>query len=133
MSDVRTYTSASKLPAWATDIVGAIRGGDLEQARDLFVEAAAKASVDDAVYAVAAVVEPGPDVITVGPGPLVFGNPTRDGWAWRCGVCLHTFRNGGRLPASGVNYKTPRGASDAAYRHANDDHAGSPAVKEMTR
>jgi hypothetical protein len=132
MADVRTYTADSTLPPWTGDIITAIRSGDLQAARRVFIAAAAEGSPDDVVYAVAAGVEPGPNVITVGEAPLVFGNPLRDGYAWRCGPCLYEFRRGGRLAVSGVNYKTLRGASNAARKHNREDHAGKVPVTEVT-
>lgn len=113
MTDVRTYTRAS-VPPWAAIVTHTIRVGDLHKARALFRSAASTAGPDHAIYAVAAAVEPDPNDITAGEGPLVFGNPLRDGFAWRCGACLHRFRRGGPDPKSGVNYKTLRGASNAA-------------------
>jgi hypothetical protein len=133
MIDVRTYTADSTLPPWTTGIVDAIRSGDLQEARRAFIAAAAKGRADDVVYAVAAAVEPSPDEITVGEAPLVFGNPLRDGHAWRCGACLETFRRGGRSAVGGVNYKTLRGAISAARKHESEDHTGTVSVTEVTR
>ena len=132
MTDVRTYTASSTLPPWARPTADAIRGGDLNKARRLFRAAAGDTSIEDAIYAVAAAVEPHPDEITVGEAPLVFGNPLRDGYAWRCGTCLDAFRRGGRSAVGGVNYTTIRGALNAARKHTNDDHAGSVPVTEIT-
>lgn len=128
MSDIHTYTASSR-PAWTSQIVGAIRAGDLDTARSLFTEAAAATSLDDAVYAMAATVEPHPSQITVGPMPILFGNPFRTGYGWRCGACLHTAHTGGPDPASGVNYKTMRGADSAARRHSSEEHAGKLSVE----
>lgn len=89
--------------------------------------------VGDLVMALAGAVEPGPGTITVGEGAALYANPLREGFAWRCGECLHIFRNGGRDPKSGVNYKTLRGASNAARRHSVEDHAGAVPVTEVTR
>lgn len=133
MTDVRTYTADSTLPPWTASIMDPIRAGDLQQARRAFIAAAAKGRADDVVYAVAAAVEPGPDEITVGEAPIVFGNPLRDGYAWRCGACLHAFRRGGRSAVAGVNYRTPRGATNAARKHTDEDHAGTVPVTEVTR
>lgn len=133
MTDVRTYTASSTLPPWATAITAAIRAGNLGKARGLFRTAAGDISIEDAVYAVAATVEPARDEITVGEAPLVFGNPLRDGHAWRCGTCLETFRRGGRSAVGGVNYKTLRGAISAARKHTDEDHAGTVPVTEVTR
>jgi hypothetical protein len=133
MTDVRTYTASGTLPTWATAITDAIRARNLNKARSIFRAAARKNTLEDAVYAAAATVEPAPDEITVGEAPLVFGNPLRDGYAWRCGTCLHAFRRGGRSAVAGVNYTTPRGALNAARKHANEDHAGAVPVREVTR
>lgn len=132
MTDVRTYTASSTLPPWAHAITDAIRRGDLDKARSIFRAAASDTTLEDAVYAAAAAVEPAPDEITVGEAPLVFGNPLRDGHAWRCGACLETFRRGGRSAVGGVNYKTLRGAINAACKHADEDHAGKVPVTEVT-
>ena len=132
MTDVRTYTASSTLPPWARAITDAIRAGDLNKARTLFRAAAGDTTLEDAVYASAATVEPAPDEITVGEAPIVFGNPLRDGYAWRCGTCLEAFRRGGRSAVGGVNYKTLRGATNAARKHTNEDHAGSVSVREIT-
>lgn len=132
MTDVRTYTASSTLPHWARPITDAIRVGDLSKARSLFRTAASDTSIEDAVYAAAASVEPAPDEITVGEAPIVFGGPLRDGYAWRCGTCLDTFRRGGRSAVGGVNYKTLRGATTAARKHVGEEHSGSVSVREIT-
>lgn len=132
MTDVRTYTASSALPPWARAITDAIRASNLDKARSMFRAAAGDTSIEDAVFAVAAAVEPAPDEITVGEAPIVFGNPLRDGYAWRCGACLDAFRRGGRSAVSGVNYKTLRGATNAASRHTDEDHAGAVPVQEIT-
>ncbi|MFF5261405.1 hypothetical protein ACFY4C_20880 [Actinomadura viridis] len=132
MIDIRTYTRGNA-PLWATIITDTIRAGDLLKARGLWMSAAAKVGADHAVYAVAAVVEPGPGRIIVGEAPMVFGNPLREGFAWRCGECLHAFRRGGPDPHAGVNYKTLRGAVGAARKHTSEEHAGAVPVKVVTR
>lgn len=131
MKDVRTYTRASA-PQWAYKITAAIRAGDLDNARRLFRAAAAHTTVEDAIYATAATVEPRPNEITVGEAPMVFGNPLRGGYAWRCGHCLHTYRSGGRSAVGGVNLQTLRGALTSARKHAADDHADKVTVTEVT-
>lgn len=133
MTDVRTYTAHSTLPPWAHAITDTIRRGDLDKARSLFRAAAGDTSIEDTVYAVAAVVEPGPGRIIVGEAPLVFGNPLREGFAWRCGECLAVFRRGGPDPHAGVNYKTLRGAANAAHKHATGGHTRKIPVREVTR
>jgi hypothetical protein len=133
MTDVRTYTAATTLPPWASAITDTIKAGDLNEARRLFRAAAAEAGLDHVIYAVAAACEPGPDEITLGEGPLVFANPFREGFAWRCGRCLRAFRTGGPDPKAGVNYKTLRGSAKGANQHSAEDHAGSVPVNEMTR
>lgn len=132
MKDVRTYTRASA-PQWAYKITAAIRAGDLNNARRLFRDAAAHTTVEDAIYATAATVEPAPGEITVGEAPMVFGNPLRDGYAWRCGNCLHAYRSGGRSAVGGVNLKTFRGALNSARKHSDDGHAGALPVREVTQ
>lgn len=128
VKDIRTPSPAAAI------IVATIHAGRLEQARGLVRSALdAGADPETLLLELGAAVEPEPDAITLGAGPLVSGNPTRDGWAWRCGPCLHAFRNGGRLPAAGVNYKTQRGASNAAHKHSDEDHDGSVPVKEITQ
>lgn len=131
MTDIRTYTRATA-PPWAGDVVAAIRDGDLPKARTLWIQAAAIRGADHAIYAVAALAEPGPAQITVGEAPLVYGNPLRTGFAWRCGECLDAFRRGGPDPHAGVNYKTLRGARNAARKHATEDHTSPISVEEVT-
>lgn len=130
--DIRTYTR-DNAPLWAEIVVRTIKDGNLTKARDLWRDAAAKVGADRAIYAVAAPVEPAPGRITVGEVPLVFGNPLRQGYAWRCGECLHDFRNGGPNPHAGVNYKTLRGAVGAARKHAREGHRKTLPVVEVTR
>ncbi|WP_187438183.1 hypothetical protein [Actinomadura decatromicini] len=129
MTDISTYTR-STAPPWAETVVHAIRADDPGKARKLWMDAAAKAGADHAIYAVA---EPGPGQITVGEAPLVFGNPLRHGFAWRCGECLDTFRRGGPDPHAGVNYTTLHAASNAARKHSAEGHTGSVPVHEVTR
>lgn len=132
MIDIRTYTRANA-PLWATIVADTIRAGDVPKARALWMDAAARVGADHAIYAVAAVVEPDPGWIVVGDAPLVFGNPLRHGFAWRCGECLAAFRRGGPDPHAGVNYKTLRGATSAARKHAAEGHAERVPVEEVTR
>ncbi|OLT12973.1 hypothetical protein BJF79_03470 [Actinomadura sp. CNU-125] len=132
MTDVRTYTNHNT-PPWATVITNTITAGDLGKARALWLSAAAEAGADHAIYAVAAAVEPGPGQILVGEAPRVFGNPLRQGFAWRCGECLDVFRRGGPDPRSGVNYKTLRGAGAAARKHSTEGHPTSVRVDEAPR
>lgn len=132
MIDIRTYTR-DNAPLWAEIVVRTIRDGDLAKARGLWKDAAAKVGADHAIYAVAAPVEPEPGQITVGEAPLVFGNPLRQGYAWRCGECLHNFRHGGPDPHARVNYKTLRGAFGAARKHAREGHRKVLPVREVTR
>ncbi|GAA3957482.1 hypothetical protein GCM10023085_44980 [Actinomadura viridis] len=116
-----------------TNILEAINIGDLPRARALFIRAAAQGDIERLVMALSDLVEPKPSEITLGEGHLVFGNPLRDGWAWRCGHCLHAYRTGGRPPAAGVNYKTQRAAATAARKHSTEEHAGAVPVKVVTR
>lgn len=132
MTDIRTYTRTTA-PPWAEIVVHTIRAGDLTKARSLWMDAAAKVGADHAIYAVAAVAEPAPGRIVVGEVPLVFGNPLRQGYAWRCGECLNAFRRGGPDPHAGVNYKTLRGAAGAARKHAAEGHPERVSVVEVTR
>lgn len=129
MSDIHTYTASSRLPAWAGQITDAIRVGDLDTARRLFVDAATETSLADAVYTTAAAVEPHARQITVGALTHLYANPWRIGYGWRCGACLHAARTGGSDPAAGVNYKTLRGANSAAREHTNEEHAGKVPVE----
>ncbi|MUN41446.1 hypothetical protein [Actinomadura litoris] len=129
--DIRAYTPATA-PPWAAEIVTAIRGGDLAKGSRLFREAASTSGIERAVYAVAAVVEPGAGQLTVGPGPLVYGNPLRTGYCWRCGTCLATFRRGGPAPTAGVNYKTAQSARGAAVKHDREAHGGRSTVHELS-
>jgi hypothetical protein len=114
-------------------IVRAIRANDLNAAQDMFREARRNTTVHDLVQALSAIVEPKPGEITVGLMHLVLGNPFREGWAWRCGQCLHVYRTGGKLPSAGVNYKTLRGATMVARKHSAEEHNGRASVKEVTR
>lgn len=132
MTDISTYTRRTA-PSWARDITDAVRAGDLDRARQMWMRAAGKVGADHAIYAVAAVVEPGPGQILVGEAPLVFGNPLRQGFAWRCGECLHNFRRGGPDPHSGVNYKTLRGATNAARKHSAEGHPTRVRVDDAPR
>jgi hypothetical protein len=90
-----------------------------------------QALTGDLIMELADAVEPGPGTITLGEGALLYANPARQGYAWRCGECLHVFRRGDPDPKSGVNYKTLRGASNAAHKHSDEDHAGRVPVKEV--
>ena len=132
MTDISTYTRHTA-PAWAKNITDTIHAGNLGKAREMWMQAARSAGTDHAIYAVAAVVEPGPGQILVGEAPRVFGNPLRPGFAWRCGECLHQFRRGGPDPHSGVNYKTLRGATNAARKHATEGHPTNVRVDEAPR
>jgi hypothetical protein len=114
-------------------IVRAIRADDLDTARDMFRAASRSTTVHDLVMDLSALVEPKHGEITVGLMHLVLGNPFRDGWAWRCGQCLHVYRNGGKLPSAGVNYKTQRVAITAARKHATEEHSEPVRVREVTR
>jgi hypothetical protein len=116
-----------------TAIVKAIHAGNLDKARAMFRDAARRTTVHDLVMALSAIVEPKPGEITVGLMHLVLGNPFREGWAWRCGQCLHVYRNGGKLPSAGVNYKTQRGAATAARKHSDEEHDGAVSLRELTR
>lgn len=116
-----------------TKIVEAIHADRVEVAQAMFRVVTSAYPVRDLVMELAEMVEPEPGVITVGEGPLVFGNPLREGFAWRCGECLAIFRRGGPDPAAGVNYKTLRGAMSAARKHGDEGHAEPVPVEEVTR
>jgi hypothetical protein len=116
-----------------TKIVEAIYADRMETAQAMFRVVASAYPVRDLVMKLAEMVDPEPGVITVGEGPLVFGNPLREGFAWRCGECLAIFRRGGPDPHAGVNYKTLRGASGAARKHAAEGHTKPVPVEEVTR
>lgn len=132
MTDIRTYTR-SNVPLWATIVARTIQAGDLNKARGLFCSAATQVGEERAIYAAAAAAEPSPGVITVGEGALLFTNPFREGFAWRCGECLAVFRRGGADPHAGANYETLRGATGAARKHASEGHAKQVPVEEVTR
>jgi hypothetical protein len=131
--DVRARRSGSGALTSMQPIIDAIRFGDLDNARALFHRERITRTMSDLVMGLAEIPEPEPGVITLGEGPMVFGNPFREGFAWRCGHCLHACRNGGPDPKSGVNYKTLRGAFNAARKHSTEDHDGSVPVEEVTR
>lgn len=116
-----------------TKIVEAIHADRVETAQAMFRVVTSAYPVRDLVMELAELVEPEPGVITVGEGPLVFGNPLREGFAWRCGECLAIFRRGGPDPAAGVNYKTLRGAMNAARKHGDEGHAKPVPVEEVIR
>lgn len=70
-------------------------------------------------------VEVGPGTVVFGPGALVWGNPDRDDWAWRCGCCRWT----------GSNYGTEYTGRSSAERHLVE-HPGAwiarPGLKRHT-
>lgn len=104
----------------AARILDAIRAGHLEVARGLF-EAAVDLDDEDSarvlVRQLADLVPVPPGTLLLGPSPLVWGNPFRPGWSWRCGPCEPCTWNQG----------TERGARRAARKHITGAHpAGLP-------
>ncbi|MEU8379809.1 NUDIX hydrolase [Streptosporangium sp. NPDC048865] len=94
----------------AEAIAGALYDRDLEKARDLFDRAVegSRAALGALAKQLAANVEIPKGTIVVGFGIDVWGNPHRDGYAWRCGDCRWT----------GSNYLTAPGAQGDAEEHA---------------
>ncbi|WP_329521116.1 hypothetical protein [Spirillospora sp. NBC_01491] len=125
------YGGATPLDGAAAAIHEAIHDGDLTTARAMFTEAASTFDRSDLVQALAALTDPEPGTIAVGPGRLVFGNPLRVDFVGRCGTCNQRWRDDTGRPAVGVNYKTLRGALGWAREHAAEDHANSVTIQEV--
>lgn len=135
-SRVVTPTSAPDIAPYVTSILRDLNipGGRASALHNLRMFDLAHGDLTgDLISELADATEPEPGTITVGEGADLYGNPARQGYAWRCGECLAVYRRGGRYPKSGVNYKTLQGASSAAHKHARDDHASTVPVKEVTR
>lgn len=107
---------ASRLDIIVELVTDAIHGPDtdLQIAAALITEygQAHPDRFDDLIIALGEATVPETGTIVVGPAQLVFSNPLRDGWAWRCGT---------HHPCAGVNYSTGSAAHEAARRHAEDN------------
>lgn len=110
------------LPAEAVEaIVNALYDRDLGRARDHFDRAVQgnEETLSTLLKELAATVEIPAGVVIVGFGIDVWGNPYRDGYAWRCGSCRWT----------GSNYLTARTAQSAADKHAAEHQEPRPTVR----
>lgn len=97
----------------AKAIIAAIARGDINTAQRAFKIAADKTSVGHIARAVCEATPPPAGTIVVGPALLVWANPYREDYGWRCGSCRWT---------AGL-YKTRRNAEKSAARHA-EEHPG---------
>jgi hypothetical protein len=102
-------------------IIKAIARGDIDTAQEAFRTAAHKTSVGQAARAVCEATPPPAGTIIVGPALLVWANPFRDDYGWRCGNCRWTAST----------YKTRRNAEKSANKHAGE-HPGIK-VRWITR
>jgi hypothetical protein len=109
----------------AVRILDAIRAGQVNLARDMF---AAAVDMSDDVAASALIRQLADRVpipagtVLLGPSPLVWGNPFRGGWAWRCGPCdPDTWSD-----------DTERRARRALARHIAEHHPGGLPIHEAT-
>lgn len=100
---------ASKL---IRQIKQAIDDGDLTTAATRFQAASRLLDPLTLVMGLAETVPIPDDTIIWGTTPVVFANPLRQGWAWRCPSC----------PTAGVNYRKPHNAKTGATRHRDEDH-----------
>lgn len=107
------------------EIVRAIQRGAVEAAQVAFQ--AAVGNDCDAAYRL--ITQLGKAVrlphsaILCGPGRLVWGNPFRTDYAWRCGPC----------PWTGSNYRSSLAAEKAAQRHWAEDHGGPVRIQRAGR
>ncbi|MGP4027272.1 hypothetical protein [Actinomadura sp. 3N407] len=96
-------------------VVDAIHGPDTDlQIAGAMVEEFGQAHpdlFDDLIIALGAASIPEPGTIVVGPAQLLFNNPLREGWVWRCGA---------HHPCAGVNYSNSAAAHRAAGLHADE-------------
>lgn len=106
----------------ADAIANALHDRDLEKARDHFDHAVvgSQAALDALAKQLAADVEIPRGTVVVGFSIDVWGNPHRDGYAWRCGDC----------PWTGSNYTTAPAAQHAAETHAADHKEPKPKVQD---
>lgn len=69
------------------DIITALARGDIDGAQRAFTIAANKTSPGQVARAVCEATPPPPGVIVVGAASIVWANPFRDDYGWRCGDC----------------------------------------------
>lgn len=94
-------------------VIAAIARGDIDGAQRAFKIAADKTSVGDIARAVCQATPPPAGTIIVGPALLVWANPYRTDYGWRCSACRWTASL----------YKTRRNAEKYADKHA-EEHPG---------
>lgn len=92
------------MSADAKAVIAAIARGDIEAAQRAFKIAADKASVGEIARAVSEAAPPPAGTIIAGPAMLVWANPFREDYGWRCGSC----------PWTAGLYKTRRNAEKSA-------------------
>jgi len=102
-------------------VIDAIARGDIDTAQHAFKIAAHKTSIGETTRAVSEASPPPAGTIIVGPAMLVWANPFREDYGWRCGSC----------PWTAGLYKTRRGAEKSAAKHAGE-HPGIK-VRWLTR
>jgi hypothetical protein len=102
-------------------VISQIARGDIDTAQEAFRSAANKTSVGDIARAVCQATPPPAGTIVVGPALLVWANPFRNDYGWRCGSCRWTAST----------YKTRRNAEKSANTHA-EEHPGIK-VRWITR
>ncbi|MGC5012497.1 hypothetical protein ACLQ2R_17170 [Streptosporangium sp. DT93] len=106
----------------AEDIGDALYDRDLPTARQLFDRAVQdnEEALSTLLKQLAKNVEIPRGTVVYGFGIDVWGNPHRDGYAWRCGSCRWT----------GSNYTTDGGAQRAAEKHAAEHKGSKPKVQD---
>ena len=102
-------------------VIDAIARGDIDTAQRAFKIAADKTSAGDIARAASEASPPPAGTIIVGPAMLVWANPFREDYGWRCGSC----------PWTAGLYKTRRNAEKSADKHAGE-HPGIK-VRWITR
>jgi hypothetical protein len=105
----------------AKTVISAIARGDIDTAQRAFKIAADKSSVGEVARAVCEATPPPASTIIVGPALLVWANPYREDYGWRCGSCRWTAST----------YKTRKNAEKSAATHA-EQHPGIK-VRWITR
>jgi hypothetical protein len=105
----------------AQTVIAAIARGDIDTAQRAFKIAADKTSIGDIARAVSEASPPPAGTIILGPAMLVWANPFREDYGWRCGSC----------PWTAGLYKTRRNAEKSAATHAGE-HPGIK-VRWITR
>jgi hypothetical protein len=138
--DPRTYPQPEDAPpftsadmAAAHNVLALLCAGHLECATAEFSGYGVdEPSISGLLMALGTATVPPDGVIYLGTGPAVFGNPTRQGWAWRCGACFARAVRSEGAPAAGVNYRTERGARGAASRHQAEHGPGAELVEVTT-